>query len=201
MNKVEKKENNSMTAPDMIFTALKVYGLAAYICYGIPQGKLKYEDFARNLSIEGYRFSSLWTQKDLPEVAENLYRAAFAACVITLDQAMEKAFGKASEKNLNPLNDLDSARAIAYSLRCSFAHGITEPNWKLLRNKYQKVWQIKEVEFIVDLASVYGKDLEMKHYGGWVGFMKLLLYCHKQVQNITGDYSKTLDFNLKTTDR
>lgn len=192
----QESENESLTPIQEAYEGLKVYLLACYICFGLRERSLSSDLFKRPLRIENkYVIPPPWTAQNIPLVAENLYKSAFAACVLTLDQALEKTFGKVSETELNPSNDLDAARVIIYSLRNSYVHGIVDPKWHLYK-KYQKVWKVDEIDYWVDFTSINNSPVLMEQYNGWVGFMKLFSYCFRLVQERTRDYSRKLDFSF-----
>ncbi len=95
------------------------------------------------------------TYGDIQIAAENNILIWVSAVAVTLWEAIKEKTGKES-RALNPVNNTDSddtLAALAYAIRCCFAHGSVEPRWCLQDSKYRIVYNVGRKK--IDLTKVH----------------------------------------------
>jgi hypothetical protein len=190
---VEKTEpqsgDNKRLAPlNQAFNAYLVWVLAYYIKAIIKQKLIDTEIFKQPLPVldedEVVAFHPLWQMQDptfdLTGVVDNMERATMGSCAVVLNTALEETFGLAHVSTSE--DDLDSARAIVYMMRCAYAHTPTSPVWNIRNPLFKRVFRIKKIGLAVDFTALDGKKLEMSDHGGLKGFVSLVTYCIDQLK-------------------
>lgn len=99
---------------------------------------------------------------DLILACENNLSVAFGAAVITLDRSREES-GFALP---NPIvTENDQATSLIYQIRNAFAHDISEPTWRITKERFRRVYEFGGIR--VDLSGIEtGKPFEYADIGG-----------------------------------
>lgn len=126
--------------------------------------------------IEGENIST----DDAHVVLYNSIQSAICCLWIAIDEALDAVFG--SKITMHHLSTTDDFRAVIYMFRCAFAHGISQPKWTVLKDKYrreiclpiQKNLQFKNItEFKFDFTKCSGQSVRNEDYGHLPGLIAL----------------------------
>lgn len=167
--------------------ALRIWIFSLLINKAIVNKKLDLNSLPKEISLRSFSGQEPF-KVEIPltaygAISRNTALACTGVCAIAFDEAMNLAFGE--KGNDFPLDDTDltAARAIIYQIRNAFAHGPAYPKWEVRNSRYfSKKFYVTDLNLEVDLKSLNGKNFIMKHIGGWKGYLDLLHYCIRQVE-------------------
>ncbi|TCB60126.1 hypothetical protein E0J20_09020 [Rhizobium leguminosarum bv. viciae] len=136
------------TAFGMLDFAWKMYDYAL-------EGKINLEELDKPLTFEDGPMVYVLPDKifhsydDLIQACTNNLSVAFGAAAITLNRSREEIGIR-----LAPVieTEMDQFAALAYSIRCAFAHDISEPKWDMRRNRYRRSYSFGGIR--VDLTNI-----------------------------------------------
>ena len=106
------------------------------------------------------------TYQDIQIASENNISIAFGATAITLWEAIRE-HSSISTSQLEPgVSPRDAIAALAYMIRCCFAHGTAVPTWSIHAKKYRVQYCIGQK--IIDLSSITdGRIFDYQSIGGY----------------------------------
>jgi hypothetical protein len=170
---------NKITPYQNAKSAFDCWVFSLYLKYGFEQGKICSEIFKDKLEFksDGEVVISLkpkYSEINTIGLSQNLMSYMLGTCFITFDEALKDTFGDIPEV-LND-NDIDALRAIIYMMRCANAHSPSKPKWRIDKQKYKRLFVIKEIDFKIDFRDLNGNDLVENHHNGLSGLSNLMKY-------------------------
>lgn len=171
-----KRKNTPYENADVLFQSLI---FTQYIKAGIEKHEISNNIFHHPLSI-AFDDASIKTfappnydEHQVETMIMNLRNISLGACFIGFDEALKDAFKNKEIKD----NDINSLKDIIYMLRCAFAHTPSKPTWNIAKDKYQKRFEIKEINFSMDFNNLHGKEVEITYQDGAPSLWNLMEYC------------------------
>lgn len=92
---------------------------------------------------------------------ENSLCVAFGAAAITLNRCREEAGVRLADPIVT---EIDQFSAVAYQIRNSFAHDISNPCWCINKPRFRRKYSFGGIN--IDLTNVHGKRFEYADIGG-----------------------------------
>lgn len=201
MNKINTYENVLLafqaTKP-AIFYALQ-FAQAAI------EKEIKPEHFGHKEALAGHFKQIDWTNNTtaFSHQADNAAHAIVGFWILICYEAyFDLIEGEPVEYANNP--DLHSAQMILKLLRHAMAHpkvtsdGYVRTMWNIQqpskrREGYNKLYEVKKINVILDARNLNGTDFKMAHLGGWDNFFKLLTYFEQHLEENISQLKKNLN--------
>ena len=115
---------------------------------------------------------TLHTQDDFVNAAQNNYVINFGFTTLVLDEAMTDAGVEGNLPVSSPNRDL---RALVRMMRCTFAHNMVLPQWKV-RPPFDRVLKIKlpSREILLDMKDLDGEVFLDEQIGGMSAYFEIV---------------------------
>ncbi len=172
-------------------SAVDCWAFSLYLKYGFEQGKIPDNIFENKLEFKsnGEVIISIKPRNQKINtigLSQNLMSYMLGNCFLTFDEALDDIFGDKPEGAYKD-NDIDSLRAIVYMIRCAHAHTPSKPIWRIDKQKYKRLFIIKEIDFKIDFKDLDGKDLSENHHNGFYGLWILIDYALAIIKKHSND--------------
>jgi len=176
-----------MSPHDRIVTARKTWQFAFFVAGSVNGGRITPKTFVNPLRFltsaegepdRGLEFWHRFTPGDLETLAFNNAVGATTHVAITVDEALDEAFGLPSPRarKTHPDPAIAGLRCVTYLIRCAFAHGPLEPQWQIAPRYRDDLYAVEPAGVKLDTTGLHGSQVSANQFGGWEGFHRLLGY-------------------------
>lgn len=173
--KMKPKKAIQQARMNFMFAAIQFVAMRnnLYTYRNLPKGA--------NWSIDNKTLYIKWegqSDEGFTALVENQMRTALGVWATTVNSMFNDTYKNEPYEDTN--EERRAVRCIVYMYRCAFAHNPIEPKWNVTNDKYDGVFEVPSINYVLSTKDLNGKPLGKESFD-WFGVINLMQYCETLV--------------------